>query len=485
VKALSTAGGDSRDYTSTASKVAGPILIPLNGLDHLDSVSSPLLEEARCRGTAPSGQARMTSEVALLNQYAVALAADSAVTTTHWTGGRRQTRYFKGANKIFNISEKHPVGLMIYGAAALQGVPWEIIAKAYRSHRGDTPRDELNQYAHDLFDFVATNSHLFPLADQEKHLVSSIYDAFGRLTFIITHEIEEDVTSAGELDDNNKIVERFNKIKADIETAPFIDGTGDNFIKEAMQHKDAVLQRAAQGDLDYEKATGAVSADDIFEAAAMSVFKQQWTTFEMSGVVLAGYGETQYFPELLHHQCYAVVLGKLICEPVQNRSRIGISPQNTSAIEPLAQSDMVKTFIYGASPSALEKISELVQESMGRFEAALIEKGYLDKDIDLDAIRTDVSERFGKESSSYLFNSHTRPLRQVIGVLSIAEMADLAETLIAIESLKERVTKPTESISGPVDVAVISKCDGFVWIKRKHYFKAELNPRVIARKTHS
>jgi hypothetical protein len=32
-----------------------------------------------------------------------------------------------------------------------------------------------------------------------------------------------------------------------------------------------------------------------------------------------------------------------------------------------------------------------------------------------------------------------------------------------------------ETVGGPIDVAVISKGDGFVWIKRKHYFKAELN----------
>jgi len=31
-----------------------------------------------------------------------------------------------------------------------------------------------------------------------------------------------------------------------------------------------------------------------------------------------------------------------------------------------------------------------------------------------------------------------------------------------------------------IDVAVISKGDGFVWIKRKHYFKAELNPQFFA-----
>ena len=36
-----------------------------------------------------------------------------------------------------------------------------------------------------------------------------------------------------------------------------------------------------------------------------------------------------------------------------------------------------------------------------------------------------------------------------------------------------------ETVGGPIDVAVISKGDGFVWIKRKHYFKPELNPHFI------
>ena len=33
-----------------------------------------------------------------------------------------------------------------------------------------------------------------------------------------------------------------------------------------------------------------------------------------------------------------------------------------------------------------------------------------------------------------------------------------------------------ETVGGPIDVAVISKGDGFIWIKRKHYFSTELNP---------
>ena len=37
-----------------------------------------------------------------------------------------------------------------------------------------------------------------------------------------------------------------------------------------------------------------------------------------------------------------------------------------------------------------------------------------------------------------------------------------------------------ETVGGPIDVAVISKGDGFIWIKRKHYFQRELNQQFFA-----
>ncbi len=52
----------------------------------------------------------MTCEVALMNRSGIALAADSAVTVTYWEDGKRQERYFKGANKIFNLSSINPIG---------------------------------------------------------------------------------------------------------------------------------------------------------------------------------------------------------------------------------------------------------------------------------------------------------------------------------------------------------------------------------------
>jgi hypothetical protein len=49
------------------------------------------------------------------------------------------------------------------------------------------------------------------------------------------------------------------------------------------------------------------------------------------------------------------------------------------------------------------------------------------------------------------------------------------ESLIYLTYLQKRITFAAEDVGGAVDVAVISKGDGFIWIKRKHYFKNELN----------
>jgi len=61
------------------------------------------------------------------------------------------------------------------------------------------------------------------------------------------------------------------------------------------------------------------------------------------------------------------------------------------------------------------------------------------------------------------------------------ELAKMAEALVELTSMKRKVTVGVETVGGPVDVAIISKSEGFVWIKRKHYFPPELNTRYFER----
>ena len=52
----------------------------------------------------------MTSEILILNNNAIAMAADSAVTV----GGKKT---YNGVNKLFMLSNNPPMGIMIFGSA--------------------------------------------------------------------------------------------------------------------------------------------------------------------------------------------------------------------------------------------------------------------------------------------------------------------------------------------------------------------------------
>lgn len=51
----------------------------------------------------------------------------------------------------------------------------------------------------------------------------------------------------------------------------------------------------------------------------------------------------------------------------------------------------------------------------------------------------------------------------------------MAESLVNLSAFKLKISDSYETVGGPIDVAIISKTDGFVWIKRKLYFDKNLN----------
>ena len=94
----------------------------------------------------------MTAEVAVLNKSAVALAADSAMTT-----------YVRGigkiypAQKLFPLARNRPVGVMIFHSSELVGIPWETIVKMYYHESGPANRSQetVTAYLHDLMAFAS------------------------------------------------------------------------------------------------------------------------------------------------------------------------------------------------------------------------------------------------------------------------------------------------------------------------------------------
>lgn len=82
---------------------------------------------------------------------------------------------------------------------------------------------------------------------------------------------------------------------------------------------------------------------------------------------------------------------------------------------------------------------------------------------------------------SRLMKFNSDPIMSVVASLPKEGLAEMAEALVNLTSFKRRVSPEAETVGGPIDVAIISKGDGFVWIKRKHYFASKLNHRYFDR----
>lgn len=147
---------------------------------------------------------------------------------------------------------------------------------------------------------------------------------------------------------------------------------------------------------------------------------------------------------------------------------------------------MVDTFIQGIAPELQDQAFSFLSEIFDKYPEIIItyikstnnRKSNLKKQLKDISIK--ILDDYFKLVDTYKRAKYVDPVLGVVGILPKDELAAMAESLVNITSFKRKVSMESETVGGPIDVALISKGDGFVWVKRKHYFKAELNPQFFA-----
>ena len=427
----------------------------------------------------------MTAIIGVLNKSAIAVAADSAVSV----GNTSNRKVYNNANKIFNLLTGSPVAIMVYNNAEFLGVPWETVIKMYRKERMDVTFNTIEDCKNDFITFIKQYFIKHKLGANQITIKSIVRNILGALEDYSTEELDrlfDDPEKWTSLTTDQKIEiykENFSNIIVDwleslenrqdlidlktVKTSEInrlINSFGSDLINEfwnVYQIKDkAALERKLK--------------KLIVLNIKKDVFKEPFT-----GLVFTGYGEEEIFPSL-----YSIEVGGSINDKLRyaNDRQTAISNNITSSITPFAQTDIMRTFIEGTDPSVKEYLPDLFESTLHEFRKTIVEKidesSQEEKNLDdyllskipqiLDVLKnrlTDIRERF-----------YIRPMLAAIGTLSKEDLADLAESLINLTYLKKRVSFDEESVGGPVDVAIITKGDGFIWVKRKHYFDPHLNP---------
>lgn len=219
-------------------------------------------------------------------------------------------------------------------------------------------------------------------------------------------------------------------------------------------------------------------AVELVDLACTALVKDATAFLPSTGLVMAGYGADQIFPSFWHISVYGHIGDSLLWKKEHDYA---ITHDNDAWIQPFAQSSMINRFTDGFDDVLRSINSDCSLTMMNGVIQDLTAQG-----IAIDPLVS--TPVIGKRHAAFMAEFQKRnwdenfyPLRRVLNSLSVSEMGHLAESLLVLEALRERVTSPSESVGGPIDVAVITKAEGLIWLKRKHFFDPELNLKYLNR----
>ena len=221
--------------------------------------------------------------------------------------------------------------------------------------------------------------------------------------------------------------------------------------------------------------------NDLFGTQRLPPIDHRWIQAKSgTGLVVAGFGESEFVPALIEVQVLGV-MGGLLRRRTLDEHRI--SADNSAAVLPFAQREMVDLFMSGIDPQLREVVDSALLALTTSLPDRLARVIPGTNDAMLNSLRSGsegLLDEYRSALMEYIQLSQIGPILDAVSALPIDELGSMAETLVNLTSFKRRVTLDAETVGGPIDVAVISKGDGLVWIRRKHYFDPTLNHHFFA-----
>lgn len=430
----------------------------------------------------------MTAEACVMNKLGIALATDSAVTATQ----SGKFKIYQSADKLFQLSEADPVAAMVYGSASFLDVPWETIIKQYRGDRGRTSRATVYEYADDFIRFLESNRNLFPSARQKFWLPHSVLaEAYGSYLPLVKDGLNRALEAAlskhgkklSEQQVKRTVASAVRRMLIEVRKIKLLEGLTNNHITSVHNQCSSELLKLLNGFFQALPMSQATERD--LQLIISQLYCRRLGERAVSGVVIAGFGRKDVFPSLANLELSGMVANKLRRGDLHKR---GINDQTSAYIVPFAQKEMVSTFMGGINPGLQGYVSQTLKDVFKNLPE--IVAGALPSKLSqhrlafqkkLTVAMSEILSELISGWQDYQRTNYSGPIMDVVGVLPKDELASMAESLVNLTVLRRRTSIDIETVGAPVDVAIITKGDGFVWIRRKHYFDPALNPRYMSR----
>lgn len=435
----------------------------------------------------------MTAEIAILNKTAVALAADSAVTIS---AGSQEQKIYDSEDKLFELTRHNAIGVMINNTLSFMEAPLQVLIKRYRETAPAfrTVREAADDFLGHLNEFVRES----PQRIQDAAVTTPARNLFG----LVNDRVQSDVRSRIFEPDGQTLKPEL------LEEPDAVQQRITEFAQEAHDRQLGVLERWTRNLLDAQfigdgvpnftdeqrRQVADIAAAELpmatpdHRARAIAILEEIMRKCDVgdqvTGLVVAGFGTDELFPTLISFVLYGAFGGMLRFRQVET---VDIDRDGVRArVLPFAQREMVERFLYGLDNSIERKIADEAKAGVCLISDRMLETLEM-PDEDQAALRQTVEDaegefNLGLSNTFEAIRAESRiEIEDMVEFMPKPELARMAEALVNLTSIKRRVSRGVETVGGPIDVAVISRAEGFVWVSRKHYFPPELNDRYFGR----
>ncbi len=420
----------------------------------------------------------MTAVVGIMNKRGIAIAADSAISVTQ----NHETKIVNSGNKMLRLSTAQPVSVMITGNTNFIATPWDVIVRRYRQKRGDS-LPSVEAVVDDFLAYIPTEKQLFYSPNEIAHIYDAIEKNFYRVVDFDFDTMAPSVPYAitdkkGNVTNLEEMVQVFRNKTAmvrkeweTIKSGPaFKNYTLEVFKKYVSKWRDLFDDLHS---INYPKEFFKCIEDDLLESALLYLTK----SINNNGTILvfSGFGAKEEFPSLIAVN----VNGGFDCRvfyQINDHDRIHISDEKETAICSYAQSDIMEALLTGINQDLKKEVFKKYENLFAIYKTQVLQRleecGKLTPNIEktINEVKClDLIQRF-KSSETKRENAERQSWLKALKNYDLQDMAHLAENLVAITGFERHMTFKQESVGGPIDLAVITKNEGFVWLNRKSWY---------------
>lgn len=347
------------------------------------------------------------------------------------------------------------------------------IIKDFRSFSCDRNYSTVNDCKDDFLKFLQAEKWRNP----ESELIANAHLMASRVEFVL-----QDLEFDGKIDFREKVIAESDRLRealcdnsiamSRLTYKVFVENFYDIICKFANELSGNVIT----------KAVGTAISKYAYEYYRRSNCASGYET----GVVFLGYGSEELYP-VVEEIIYDGRLEGTLRQWTYRQADLNGIRRSVGVIISFAQQDMTQLFMEGISKQYIAFFLGTLEGLLSSKTEYLLKNWVPDDQLTVEtALREKEDEQLAAEVRRAFQKMRQdeviSPLMQTIRALPREEMVAMAEAFVELTSMRRKVDSTLQTVGGPVDVAFISKGDGFTWIKRKMYFDPGINDDYFKRR---